>query len=140
MLANSTISGSVEKGLSGNITHSNIHFKVGYKGSDKIRRIYNFDSIIDKYRDVLLSKMEDLEFTNDELEKYRYRPRTFCYDAYDNKDLWSILLRLNNMLTATDFDRKKIKTFGSTFVKTLEDILTMENDSLNDSMIAAKTE
>lgn len=139
-LTDSTISGVVKKGLALNISHSNIHFKVGYIGTDGIRRVYNMDSLIDKYRDVLLQYTTDVEFSDQDMEKYRYKPRSFCADYYNDKELWSILLRLNNMLTSTDFDRKKIKAFGPKFVQMLNEILTIEDDNIILSTVIAKTE
>lgn len=139
-LTNSTISSIASKGLSLNISHSNLHYKVGVVGSDGVRRIYNMGSIIDKYRDIILQDMVDIELDDLELEKYRYKPRSFCDDVFNDKELWSALLRLNNMLTAIDFDKKKIKVFGPNFTKLLDEILTIEDDAIIASVISAKTE
>lgn len=138
-LTDSTISGIVSKGLNLNISHSNIHYKVGYVGADGIRRVYNMDSVIDKYRDILLQNMREIVLTDAEMEKYRFRPRSFCADLFNDKELWSTLLRLNNMLTCTDFNRKKIKVFGPKFTKTLNEILTLEDDYIIESVVEAKT-
>lgn len=139
MFGTHTIKEVAMKGLSKNLTHTNMHFKVGYVGEDGIRRVYNWDSLIDKYRDLLMQYTHEVIMTDKELEKYRFQPRMFCEDFYANSDLWSILLRLNNMLTSTDFNRKRFKALGPKFTTVLNEILTIEDDYLNQSMVEAKT-
>lgn len=132
------VSDVVKAGMSKNLEHSNFHFKVGYVDPEGKHRIYNWDSIIDKYRDVLLQHTYKVTMSDLEYEKYRLQPRMFCYDFYMNADLWSVLLRLNNMLTATDFDRRTFIAFGPKFVDVLNEILSIEDDYLNASLLNAK--
>lgn len=139
MIGNPTITKVVENGLNKELTHSNFHYKVGFTGKDKVRRVYNWDSIIDKYRDILLQHMQLLELTDIEMVTYQFNPRGFCYDFYMNADMWSVLLRLNNMLTSTDFNKKKFLTFGPSFDKVLKEILMIEDDFIISSRISAKT-
>lgn len=139
MFGSPTIKEVVQNGLSKNLSHTNIHFKVGYVGSDGIRRVYNWDSIIDKYRDILLGHTHEVVLTDREMEDYRFQPRAFCQDFYANADLWSVLLRINNMLTSTDFNRKRFLALGPRFTDTLNEILSIEDDYLMKSVIEAKT-
>lgn len=139
MLNDSTISDVVDIGKNKNINHANLHFKMGYDGNDDTRRVYNMASVIDMYRDILLRNMIPVELTDKEMEYYRFKPRSYCQDLYNDKELWSTLLRLNNMVTSVDFVRKKFLSFGPNFVKILNEIMTIEDDRLMASEIEAKT-
>lgn len=139
MFGTPTVKEVARQGLSKNISHSNIHFKVGYEGTDGKRRVYNWDSVVDKYRDVLMKHTHEVVMTELEYEKYRLQPRMFCYEFYMNADLWSVLLRINNMLTSTDFDRHRFIALGPRFVDTLNEILSIEDEHLNTSSVKAKT-
>lgn len=139
MLTNSTVEEVIKIGKNKNINHANIHFKAGYVGEDGIRRIYNMASVVDLYRDILLSNMIEIELSDVEMVDYRFRPRSYCYDMYNDVELWSILLRLNNMNSSVDFVKHKFLSFGPKFKSILNEILTIEDDRLISSDISAKT-
>lgn len=126
----STISKVVEDGKKKHLRHSNFHFKVAERDKSGIKRIYNLESIVDKYRDVLKEETITYEMTPLEIEKYRYKPRSFCEDFYANADMWSVLLRINNMQTSIDFKKPIIITFGPKFIKTLSKLMSLEDEEL----------
>lgn len=134
----STISKVVEDGKKKHLRHSNFHFKVAERDKTGLKRIYNLDSIVDKYREVLMQETITYELTPLEIERYRYKPRSFCQDFYANADLWSVLLRINNMLTAIDFNKPVIVTFGPKFIKTLSKLMSLEDDELEKNLERVK--
>ncbi len=133
-----TINDQITVGLEKEITHTNVHFKVGITGKDGDRRVYNWDSMIDKYRDILMAETILVELTDEEMLKYKFQPRRYCQDIYSNVDAWSILLRINNMKTSVDFRQKVFRTFGSNFMDILKEIMMIEDDRFIESKISAK--
>lgn len=129
-ILDSTISKVVKAGRENDLRHGNLFFRVSQVDKNGFKRIYSIESIIDKYRDVLEQDLIEYEFDLKEIEKYRYKPRSFCLDYYNNADLWSALLRINNMMTAIDFKKTKIKTFGPKFIRSLENLMSIEYDMI----------
>ena len=41
--------------------------------------------------------------------KYEYKPKLLCYDVYGYKELYFIILVINEMISVKDFRKKKIK-------------------------------
>ena len=58
------------------------------------------------------------------MNKYKYKPWLFVYDVYGNSDLEYIILRINNMITAKDFNKSTILVFTG---DTLEMINKIQN-------------
>lgn len=46
--------------------------------------------------------------TDDQLNKYKYRPKLLCYDIYGNGELAFIIMIINDMCNVKDFSKKKI--------------------------------
>ncbi len=115
-----------------------MHFKESYIGSDGNRRIYNWDSLVDKYLDVIKNSMIPVVLTEKELNQYRYRPRQYCHEVYGDVELWFILLRVNNMLTSSDFNRLEFYTFTTDTIEVLKEILLIEDKYLTENRIESK--
>lgn len=127
----STVSLVIRDGLRRELRHSSLHTSVEVVASDGSSSIINVESILDKYNDVLAKEVIVYELTDDEFRRYKFRPRTFCDDYYNNVDLWGALLRINNMMTAVDFKKKTIKTFGPKFITVLDELLTIEEENFS---------
>ena len=124
----STIPLVITEGLKKELRHSSLHTAVEVTNEGGSTSIINVESILDKYKDVLNNEVIVYELSDEEFVKYKYRPRTFCDDYYNNVDLWGALLRINNMKTSVDFKKKTIKTFGPKFIRVLDELLTIEID------------
>lgn len=90
--------------------------------------IVNQNCILDEYWDEILKISKVVTLSDSEYEDYRYKPKKFCFDFYGCTDLWFILLRLNNMVSVIDFDKKKIRIFTDEIFSTLNLILTLEEE------------
>lgn len=130
VIKDGSVPGIVKMGMEKDLRPANMNYKIEQTDSYGNSRIYNNESIIDKYRDVLIAQTRLYSFNKADIEKYRYRPRSFCLDNYGDADLWSVLLRMNNMLTCTDFNRITIRVFNSKFIPTLKTLLMLEEDQM----------
>ena len=62
------------------------------------------NSIVTKYLPELLEDAETITLTNEEFYKYKYNPKRLSYDVYGTTELWSMILDLNELYSATQFN------------------------------------
>lgn len=64
------------------------------------------------YENVVLNNLLDIfrvtakikAFTDDELNKYRFKPKSLSFDIYGVTDFWWIILAVNGMVNDAEFD------------------------------------
>ena len=49
-----------------------------------------------------------VELTDEQLTKYKYRPKLLCYDIYGVQELYYLILIINDMCSVKDFTKKKL--------------------------------
>lgn len=90
--------------------------------------VVNF--ITDDYFDEFKKASVRVELTEDEILKYKYRPKLLSYDIYDNAELYYIILRLNDLYNVKDFNlgKKYLYLIPKAKLKEyLSDVYTQEN-------------
>lgn len=92
--------------------------------------IINLYSILDKYMDNLTPFIEEIEFTDTEFIKYRFQPKKLCVDLYNYIDLAPLILKINNMTSILEFDKRKVKLFRTGIVSYLNEILVLEANNI----------
>lgn len=71
---------------------------------------YPIKNIIDDYMDELMELVvDDVELSEKEYLKYRYKPRLLANDIYSNPDLDFIILAVNGICNMKEFDSRTIK-------------------------------
>lgn len=86
--------------------------------------------ITDDYFDEFKKASVRVELTEDEILKYKYRPKLLAYDIYDNAELYYIILRLNDLYNVKDFNlgKKYLYLIPKAKLKEyLSDVYTQEN-------------
>ena len=77
---------------------------------DKINDIYLLDwNVIDEYLYILENMSVNCDLTDRELSIYKYQPDLLAYDLYKSIQLDFIILKINDMASYREFDRKRIK-------------------------------
>lgn len=72
--------------------------------------VYSVYNVASDYIDELRSDYcVEVELSDNELAKYKYKPKLLCYDLYGNTELAFIILFINDMYSATQFKKKKLK-------------------------------
>lgn len=130
----SSLSALVKYGKKLTISHSAMHLKSKLTFDDN-NVIINFHSFIDEYMDFIKPILINYTLTDSEYEKYIYQPKLFCLDNYGDAELWSILLKVNNMTSIMDFDRKDLVLFTDEIFDILSEILILESDDIRDNKI-----
>lgn len=69
--------------------------------------IYNVSS--DYIEEIIENYCKTVELTDDQLYKYKYRPKLLCYDVYGSQELYYLILILNDICSVKDFTKKKLK-------------------------------
>ena len=112
-----------------NLTKSISHSKYNKIVLDNIQTYYEFEgeiifgfSILKKYEHIL--KRELIPYKID--KSMYYKPEYVSFQLYNTTDLWYALLFVNDMVSATDFDRPEILVFSPLFVETLNKIINNE--------------
>lgn len=63
--------------------------------------------VTDDYFPELKAKAVKVYLDDKEIQKYKYRPKMLAYDVYDNTELYYIILRINDLYNAKDFNLSK---------------------------------
>lgn len=98
--------------------------------SDDDNLIVNYTSLPNKYYDYIKAIVKQIELSDDELIQYRYNPKLYCYRYYGTTELWSLLLKVNNMTSAIDFTKKKINVFTEEIFSILNEIFILEKENI----------
>lgn len=125
----------IKAGKNLEISHEKMHLKAFFIDNGNNKIIINYTSLIDKYQDFMSKIIIDYEMTDEEFIKYKFQPKKFCMDMYGTTELWSTLLRINNMVSALQFTNKKIKAFTQDIFDVLNEILILEDDKLKSNRI-----
>lgn len=130
--ATSTISELILAGKQEPFIPENLHLKTVIPSNEDFI-IINLYSIIDRYIEDLKSIMVDVEMSDKEFEKYRYKPKLLCVELYDNIDLAPLILRMNNMLSVLEFNKKNIKLFKTSVISYLNEMKNLEKSRLDEN-------
>lgn len=78
---------------------------------DQIDNIkYNTYNVVSDYIDELVEQYcVDVELTDDQAAKYKYRPKLLAYDIYGAQELYYIILIINDICSIKEFTKHKLK-------------------------------
>ena len=107
------------------ISHDKLHYKSTLILPDLTTIVINNVSLIDKYIDYLQSVIMDVTLT-----ETIYQPKALCFEMYGTTELWSSILRINNLTSITQFNLKKLKLFTTDVFNLLNEILILEKNEL----------
>lgn len=124
-----TLDSFIEQGKEMPLTYSKLCLtEVDDKGV--IRIVYN---LLDDYSEDLEEYLVEVNLTDEEVIKYKYKPKVLAFDAYGKTDYYSFILYFNKLSSIKEFtlESKKIKMMKTnTLAKVLSAILTSENKTI----------
>ena len=68
-----------------------------------------YDVVHNYMREIRDEFVSSVALSDEEFEKYKYRPKLLCYDIYGNGELAFIILLINDMYSVKQFTSKKLK-------------------------------
>ena len=71
--------------------------------------VYSIDNLIYNYMDEIMAKKKVCTFTKEEQLKYMYKPKLLAYDIYNSSETYFIILAMNGMCNAKEFDIAEMK-------------------------------
>lgn len=126
-----TVDDCIEYGKSLELAHSKLFERVTIATDDSNLIIANYTSILTQYMDYLKESLVEYTFSEEDFLTYQYKPKMFCYHVYGTMELWSLLLRVNNMISIMDFKEKKIKIFNEQVIfDLLNEIINLEREDI----------
>ncbi len=93
--------------------------------------LINGVTIFDRYYAEIDQTSYYKELTDDEQLKYFYRPKKLSFDLYGSTELWSVILRLNEMDSISDFCTPKIRVPSPRIIEKLIEIMDLEEPRIN---------
>lgn len=129
----STIQSVIEAGKELKLTGNDLHFKHAFTNTKGDKVVVIMNAIFERYYNLMLDYAVDIELTNEDYFKYRFKPRVMSTDLYGTPELHFLLLRLNNMVSVTQFDVKELKVFSPDIVNVLNEISIHEYDNYVDN-------
>ena len=104
-----TLTELIEEGKSSQISHRNFNntiFLHDVRNDDIIKLPYN--AIINKYRDFFTDHIVRFELTDDEKDRFWYKPKYLSYEYYGTVEYWSIILYINECGSSLEFTPDKL--------------------------------
>ena len=105
-----TIEEFIEAGKGVILTYQNLSLKnhIGENIKFPFKNVFN-DYLSDIMNTALI---KTVQLSDDEFNKYKYRPKILAYDIYGTTDLDFVILAINRISTPKDFTYKKINMIG----------------------------
>jgi len=126
----SSIDDIIEYGKGLSISHDKLHLKGKITDPEGNSIIVNYSSLVDKYMNSLKPYIVDVTLNEEEYLKYRYQPKALSLDLYNTTELWSLILKINNISSISEFNLKTLKLFTKDIFRILNEILILEDDNI----------
>lgn len=97
-------------------------------GKDR-KALVNFDSCLVKYMPEIKQIVTKVEFPIDQYQKYKFNPKLLSYDLYGTTELWALILDLNELHSAAEFDLRTVKLPNEVVLDRLIRVLNLERMS-----------
>ena len=88
-------------------------------------------SFINKYFDMLRDSCIPVTMNDKECKIYRAQPKKFCYKYLGTPELWALLLRVNNMKSIHEFNKKTFLMPTSKTVEVIREITIMQKKKID---------
>lgn len=134
LISCNTIDDCIEYGKSLELAHSKLFERVTIETGSSDLIIANYTSILTRYMPYIKESLVEYTFSEEDFLVYQYKPKMFCYHVYGTMELWSLLLRVNNMISIMDFKERTIKIFNDQIIfDLLNEIIILEKDEIENN-------
>ena len=89
-------------------TYTYYNLSLLFRSLDDEGIIYPLKNIVYDYLDELKAPAKRVRLTDNDFQKYKFKPKLLAYDLYGSTELYFILLVLNGTLNIKDFNKKLI--------------------------------
>lgn len=89
-------------------------------------------NVVEDYLEDLDDAYVEIELTEDDMRRYRYKPKILCYDIYGAPELYFIVMRMNGIYSMKDFTKRKLKMLKpAAMTKLVRSIYAAEKDIID---------
>jgi len=125
----STLEEFIEAGHKNTLSFSDFSFKDRLSNGTVISTL----NVIDDYMDELLNLSSVVRLTQEQYNKYRFKPKLLCHDVYGNPELYYIILRLNGLADMKEFDYMQFRMLKVDYMnRFLSSVYNAEKSYIND--------
>ena len=113
--------------------YHNFSFKdaIEYKYMNEVIH-YSTYNIVSDYLDEIRELCLSVELSDEEMNKYIYRPKLLAYDIYENPELGFMILLINDMCSNKQFSKRKLLLPTKVNMKTIcQQLYNSNRDALN---------
>jgi hypothetical protein len=115
------------------ISHYALHYRTNFipntNSSDRV--LFNFSTVYDKYYDFIVANSYSVTLTDKEFTEYKFQPKKLSLHIYESMELWSLILRLNNMGSMLDFNQQTILLPIKQVFAILNEVLILEKNEIS---------
>lgn len=122
------------------ISFSTLHYKkVDPSGHGLV--IHNDVGIWDKFKDTFKENVITVTLTPEEKLKYYCNPKAFSMKLYGTTELWFLILQLNEMYSAVEFQIDTVKVYDQSIMLLISEMLNVDKPfiDINEAEIADST-
>ena len=131
-MAITTITQQINIGRNTIICDKNFHLHRLVNIDNDTAVIINIENIFSQYRNELKKHIRKYELSPTDVKKYTFKPELLCNDVYNTIELAPFILRINNMVSVTEFKglENGLYMFDSGIFDFLNEILIKEKQTL----------
>ena len=110
--------------------------EISYESLSFIEHLDKLDlpikNVVEDYLEDIEDAYIDIELTDEDYRKYKYKPKVLCYDVYGAPELYFIIMRMNGIYSMKDFTKRKLKMLKPAAMTTLvRSIYTAEKNIID---------
>lgn len=90
-------------------------------------------NIFTEYKEDLESIIKTYTMSDSEKIKWAYNPKLLSYELYGTTEFWFLILSINELHSATEFNINPIKIFDTSLPNILGRILNLETNSISEN-------
>ena len=124
----STIRGYIASYRSDEMTLDGFYHQRVLTDKNQKRIVVNEDNVLIKYMSELKTCKRKESLSNEDYVKYRFNPKLMSFDLYGTTELWALLLDINELTSATQFDLRELWVFPPYIVDRLQRALNLEQE------------
>lgn len=76
-------------------------------------------NVVEDYLEDIEDAYVEIELTDEDYRKYKYKPKILCYDIYGSPELYFIIMRINGIYSMKDFTKRKLRMLKPDAMMTL---------------------
>ena len=90
--------------------------------------VVNGEDLMVKYMPEIKTMIQRITLSEKDFKKYQYNPKRLSFDLYGTTELWALLLDINELVSAAQFNLQTLNVFSGSIVDKLQRVLNLEGE------------